>query len=65
MKKIGLIAAGVLAALIFTYGSLASLVNQGMSLPAAVAVFIAIIAGGIAVVKLLGNDSDAPRDREP
>ncbi len=62
MKKIGLIAAGIVAALIFSYGSLAALVNQGMSLPAAVFVFIGIIVGGFAVVKLLGSDSDSPRD---
>ncbi len=64
MKKFGLIAAGIMAALIFTYGSLAALVNQGMSLPAALFVFVGIVVGGIAVVKLLGSDNDSPRDRE-
>jgi hypothetical protein len=62
MKKLGLIVFGVVAALIFTYGALAALVNQGMNLPSAVVVFVGIIIGGIAVVKLLGGDSDTPRD---
>ncbi len=58
MKKIGLILAGVLAALLFTYGSIATLVNKGMTLPGAFLIFFAVVAGGIGIVKLLGKPAD-------
>jgi len=58
MKKFGLIAAGVFAALIFSYGSIASLVNQGLPLPVAAGVFIAVVVAGTLVVRMLGSDSD-------
>ena len=64
MKKIGLIVAGILAALLFSYGALAALVNQGLSLPAAALVFVGIVIGGIAVVKLLGNAPEPPSERD-
>ena len=64
MRKIGLIVAGIFAVLLFTYGSLAALVNQGMGLMAAVLVFIGIVTGGIAIVKLLGNKPEASTDND-
>ena len=65
MKKIGLVFAGIFAALLFTYGALAALVNQGLSLAAAVLVFVGIVIGGIAIVKLLGNKPDSSSDYDP
>ena len=62
MNKVGLITAGVLAALIFAYGSIAAMVNQGMSLPAAIVIFIVVIVGGIAVVRFLGDSNDPPEN---
>ena len=60
MKKIGLIVAGIFAALLFTYGALGALVNRGMSLPGALLLFVGIVIGGIAIVKLLGNEPEPP-----
>ena len=62
MKKLGLISAGIFGALLFAYGSISAMVNQGMSLPASILVFGATLAGGIAIVKLLGNQSDSRSD---
>jgi hypothetical protein len=59
MKKAVLILAGIFAALLFTYGSLSSLVHQGMSLKAAILVFGAIIVGGVGMLMFLKNDSKA------
>lgn len=64
MKKIGLIIAGIFAALLFTYGSIAALVSQGMSLLAAVLVFGAIVAGGVGIVMLLGSNPESRGDQE-
>ena len=64
MKKLGLIVAGIFAALLFTYGALSALVNQGMGLGAAVLVFGAVVIGGIAIVKLLGNQPAPPSDHD-
>jgi len=66
MKKLGLILAGAFAGLLFTYGSIAAMVNQGVSLPAAVVLFFAVVGGGIAIVRLLGNQPpDSGDDRGP
>jgi len=64
MKKIGLIIGGVFAALLFAYGSLSALVNQGLSLVGAIVVFTLIMGGGIAMLMLAGQKPDAPDQRD-
>lgn len=53
MNKWFLILGGILAAAFFTYGSLAVLVNQGLSLPGAVVMLVVIVVSGLAMVRLL------------
>ena len=64
MKKLGLILAGLFAALLFAYGSISALVNQGLGLRAAVLIFGAIVVGGVGIVMFVGKNPDPPRDPE-
>lgn len=62
MKKFGLIIAGGFAALLFIYGSLSALVNQGLSLTAAVLIFGAILGGGTGILMFLRNTPDSSNE---
>lgn len=62
MKKAGLIIGGIFAALVFAYGSIAGLVNQGLSLLGAVLIFGALVFGSIGMVKLLGAPPESSDD---
>lgn len=46
---------GTLAALMFVYGALAALVNQGLSLVGALVMLILILGGGLALLLVLRN----------
>ncbi len=58
MKKLGLYAGGLVLLLISLYGSLAALVNQGLSIIGAIVVLILIVAAAGALLY-------AVRDEKP
>ncbi len=60
MKKLLIALAVFLGVVIFTYGSLAALVNQGVGLTMAITIFFLVLIGGAALVYLL---KDSPEDR--
>jgi hypothetical protein len=57
MKKLALWLGALLALLMLLYGTLSALVNQGHSLPAAVALLIAVAGGAGLLVWFVRNDS--------
>jgi hypothetical protein len=60
MKKI-LITLGVLIGIIiFLYGALAALVNQGLDLTTALTVFFAVILGGAGLIWVLRDNQGTP-----
>ena len=60
MKKILIALAVTIGIVIFLYGALAALVNQGLDLVTALAVFFAVILGGAGLVWLLRDKPGTP-----
>lgn len=60
MKKILIALAVTIGLIIFLYGALAALVNQGLDLVTALAVFFAVILGGAGLIWVLRDNQGAP-----
>ncbi len=56
MKKILIALAVTIGVIIFLYGALAALVNQGLDLVTALAVFFAVILGGAGLIWVLRDN---------
>lgn len=59
MKKILITLAALIGIVIFLYGALAALVNQGLDLVTALAVFFAVILGGAGLIWILRDKPGA------
>ncbi len=65
MKKPLIALAVLLGVVIFTYGSLAALVNQGVGLSMAITIFFLVLVGGAGLVYLMKDPPENRVDADP